>query len=214
VLGDQVVMTPTFLGAEPIVADSGKFAGTRMFDLEQEKGLAMMRSLSQSQQAQATLFPSMLRKDMPPERSHFADWRTQIGAFRDNQVIPYEGIRASELSADQRAVLVDLLSLHVGLIRDGHAQAKMDEVLRHLDETYFAWIGILDNASPFYYKVHSPVLIAEFDQHPAIFLANDEAERFHSHLVIRTPNGNDYGKDLLRQHHARFDHAEGRHVTR
>ena len=214
VLGDQVVMTPTFLGAEPIVADSGKYAGTRMFDLEQEKGLAMMRSLSADQRARATLFPSMLRKDMPPERSHFADWRTQTGAFRDNQIIPYEGIRATDLTADQRDRLVDLLALHVGLIRDGHARVKMDEVLRHLDETYFAWIGACDDVNPFYYKVHSPVLIAEFDQHPGIFLDNDEAERFHSHLVIRTPNGNDYGKDLLRQHHARFDHSEGRHVPR
>jgi hypothetical protein len=214
VLGDQVVMTPTFLGAEPIVADRGIHAGTRMFDLEQEQGLAMMGSLSTTQQAKATLFPTMLRKDMPPERSHFADWRTQIGAFRDNQVIPYEGIRATELSADQRAELVNLLGLHVGLIRDGHAEVKMDEVLRHLDDTYFAWIGACDDVSPFYYKVHSPVIIAEFDQHPGIFLDNDEAERFHSHLVIRTPNGNDYGIDLLRQHHARFDHSAGRHVLK
>ena len=25
--------------------------------------------------------------------------------------------------------------------------------------------------------------------------------RKHIHTVVRTPNGNDYGKDLLRQHH-------------
>ncbi|NRP74564.1 hypothetical protein ILFOPFJJ_05486 [Ensifer psoraleae] len=25
--------------------------------------------------------------------------------------------------------------------------------------------------------------------------------RGHIHTVVRTPNGNDYGKDLLRQHH-------------
>ena len=215
VLGNQVVMTPTFLGAEPIVADSGTYAGTRMFDLEQALGLAVMRSLTPVQQARATLFPTMLRKDMPPERSHFADWRTQIGACRDNQVIPYEGIRATELSAEQRSSLVDLLALHVGLIRDGHAQVRMDEVMAHLDETHFAWIGTCDDdVRPFYYKVHNPVIIAEFDQHPGIFLDNDEAERFHSHLVIRTPNGNDYGKDLLRQHHARFDHSSGRHDPR
>lgn len=215
VVGDQIVMTPTFLGAEPVVADSGIYAGTRMFDLEQQQGLAVMRSLTAAQRAKATLFPTMLRKDMPPERSHFADWRTQIGAFRDNEVIPYEGISAADLAPEQRGLLVDLLGLLVGLIRDGHAEVKMEEVLRHLDETSFAWIGTCDDdVRPFYYKVHSPVLIAEFDQHPGIFLDNDEAERFHSHLVIRTPNGNDYGKDLLRQHHARFDHATGRHVPR
>jgi hypothetical protein len=25
--------------------------------------------------------------------------------------------------------------------------------------------------------------------------------------VVRTPNGNDYGKDLLRQHYTRHDHS-------
>ena len=214
VLEDQIVMTPTFLGGEPCIADSGVYAGTRIFDLEQKKGLAVMRSLSAEQQATATIFPSMLKQDLPPERTHFADWRTQTGAFRDNQIIPYEGIRATELAPAQRAALVDLLTLHVGLIRDGHAQVKLDEVLRHLDQTYFAWIGPADDVNPFYYKVHSPVVILEFDQHPGIFLDNDVPERFHSHLVIRTPNGNDYGKDLLRQHHARFDHSQGGHIPR
>ena len=28
----------------------------------------------------------------------------------------------------------------------------------------------------------------------------------HVHVVIRTPNGNDYGKDLLRQHYAKHKH--------
>jgi hypothetical protein len=33
--------------------------------------------------------------------------------------------------------------------------------------------------------------------------------RNHIHTVIRTPNGGDYGLDLLRQHHERFDHSTG-----
>jgi hypothetical protein len=28
----------------------------------------------------------------------------------------------------------------------------------------------------------------------------------HIHAVIRTPNGNDYGKDLLRQHYLKHPH--------
>jgi hypothetical protein len=31
VLGDQIVVTPTFLGAEPVHAVSGKYAGVRAF---------------------------------------------------------------------------------------------------------------------------------------------------------------------------------------
>ena len=31
------------------------------------------------------------------------------------------------------------------------------------------------------------------------------------HTVVRTPNGGDYGADLLRQHYEQFDHTGGRH---
>jgi hypothetical protein len=31
-------------------------------------------------------------------------------------------------------------------------------------------------------------------------------QREHVHVVIRTPNGNDYGKDLLRQHYQQHPH--------
>ena len=29
----------------------------------------------------------------------------------------------------------------------------------------------------------------------------------HIHVVVRTPNGNDYGKDLLRQHYTQHSHT-------
>ena len=67
-----------------------------------------------------------------------------------------------------------------------------------LDETYFAWIGDTAKA-PFYYKLHSPVILIEFDHHPGIFLDNDEAEPFHVHTIVRTPNGGDYGFGLLQR---------------
>jgi hypothetical protein len=80
----------------------------------------------------------------------------------------------------------------------------MTDIKRHVAQTYFAWIGDCDDDSVFYYKIHSPVVLIEFDHHSGIFLDNDEAEKFHVHTVVRTPNGNDYGIDLLRQHYGRF----------
>jgi len=38
---------------------------------------------------------------------------------------------------------------------------------------------------------------------------NDAPSRDHVHTVVRTPNGNDYGRDLLRQHYAEHHHAHG-----
>jgi hypothetical protein len=53
---------------------------------------------------------------------------------------------------------------------------------------------------PFYYRIHSPVILIELDHHRGVFLANEEPTPFHVHTVVRTPNGNDYGRGFLRQH--------------
>ena len=126
----------------------------------------------------------------------------RAGAFRDNEVMPYEGIRAADLSSGQRGLLLDLIGVYTGILPSGHESARQREIVAHLDETWFAWIGAFDDLTPFFYKIQSPVLLVEFDHHKGVFLDNDEPERFHSHAVVRTPNGNDYGKDLLRQHYA------------
>jgi hypothetical protein len=83
----------------------------------------------------------------------------------------------------------------------GHASAKMLEVASHIERTFFVWMGGCSAESPFYYRVHSPVILIEFDHHHGVFLDNDEPEKFHVHTIVRTPNGNDYGRDLLRQHY-------------
>ena len=79
----------------------------------------------------------------------------------------------------------------------------MDEFRQHLDETYFAWRGARDGESVFYYRVHSPVILIELDHQNGIFLDNVAPSRNHNHTVVRSPNGNDYGRDLLRQHRER-----------
>ena len=83
----------------------------------------------------------------------------------------------------------------------------MREVEAHLDETYFAWMGSTDAEGPFYYRVQSPVVLIEFDHHPGVVFDNRVPSRNHIHTVVRTPNAGDYGVDLLRQHHDRFDHT-------
>ena len=55
VLGDQLVMTPVFLGGEPVLARSGKYAGNHILQEEQNRGLAMMQALDDGQQVLATL---------------------------------------------------------------------------------------------------------------------------------------------------------------
>jgi len=186
VLGDQIVMTPTFMGSESVLARFGKDKGTRVFAAEEEQGYALMRALSVDERRQATI-----GHDLPSE--------LLLGAFQDNRQIDP---RYDELPPEGRERLEALLGPYTGRIRQGHAQIRYDEVKRHLSETHFAWIGAFDDASPLYYRILSPVILIELDHQSGIMYDNDAPSRDHIHTVVRTPNGNDYGRDLLRQHYA------------
>jgi hypothetical protein len=197
VLGDQVVMTPAFWGSEPAVANSGRYAGTRIMDEEQTLGLALIRGLTPAQREQAVLQTSK------PGNNILAQ------AFTDNLVLDHAGVRVATFSGAQRRQLLDLVGVYVGNMRDGHARVRMEEIEAHLDDTFFAWIGGTEADSVFYYRVHSPVVLIEFDHQTPVGLRHlhpNVPNREHIHAVVRTPNGNDYGKDLLRQPYERHPH--------
>ena len=198
VLGDQVVMTPAFWGSEPAVAESGKYAGTAVLEDEQDRGLDMVRALTPEQRAEAILEISKTSNNILAQ------------AFSDNLVLDYAGVRVSSFTEDQKQQLLDLVTLYVGNMRDPHAPVRMSEVETHLDETYFAWIGETQDDSVYYYRIQSPVILIEFDHETPVGLRHVYPPgilyREHIHSVVRTPNGNDYGKDLLRQHYEAHRH--------
>jgi hypothetical protein len=199
VLGDQVVMTPLFLGSEPVRATSGKYKGITILQQEQNDGLEMVRALSNTQQHKAILNFSKTGNNNLGE------------AFKDNIVLEYAGIRANEFTDPARHRLRELVQLYTSNMDEGHARLKMNEVDKHIDNTWFAWIGDTLDDSPFYYRIQSPVILIEFDhQRPANLakFATDPKKptQQHIHTVVRTPNGNDYGKDLLRQHYLAHPH--------
>ncbi len=194
ILGDQLVTTPDFRGSEPNFAKSGKYAGTRVFHEEEARGIKLMNALSRNQQKQA-IIGSQLPRDVITT------------AHVDNIELKHTGIRYDALTVDQQQLMRELITSYVGRIRPGHAAIRMAEVEQHLSETYFGWIGGWDNTSPFYYRIYSPVILVEFDHLPGIIWDNVEPTRDHIHTVVRTPNGNDYGRDLLRQHYLQHDHT-------
>ena len=199
VLKDQVVMTPTFMGSEPNFIEEGPDSGIRTFQEEEKKGLALYASLNVSQKEKATLW----------DKKEYTF--NQAEAFKDNQIIPYKGINASDLTTEQNGLLMTLIEEYVGNIKPGHAKIKMTEVKQHLENTWFCWVGGSSENDVFYYRIHSPVVLIEFDHHSPIFLWDRSKLRpgpvkWHVHTVVRTPNGNDYGKDLLKQHLEKHPH--------
>jgi hypothetical protein len=206
VVGEDMVLTPTFMGSEPCSVSTGPLAGVEVFAAELAGGLELINSLSADQQQQALLYPSILPGTLPPHLDQWIDGRMQAAAFRDNAVLPYQGIRADDLDEAQRAVLMSTLEGHLGWARADHAAARKRQVEDHLDDTWFSWLGGIDGDAPFYYRIHSPAVLVELDQHPGTVLDIPEPSRHHIHTIIRTPNGGDYGADLLAQHYARNAH--------
>lgn len=190
VLGDQVVMSPVFTGSEPVHAKDGKFKGTIVMQDEQNDGLKFMRSLSKKQQEAAVLSKSKPGNNALTE------------AYKDNVNLDYAGLVCGDLTADQQELLMATVEEFVGVMDDGHAAHKMAKIERHLNKTYFAWVGGTEDDSVFYYRIHSPVVLIEFDHQRRVApFRSGSPTKDHVHAVLRTPNGNDYGKDLLRQHY-------------
>ena len=196
ILGDQVVMTPVFMGSEPIRAEGGKFKGTVVLQEEQDLGLAFMQSLNAAQQGEARI------------KTEKGATNNLLEAYQDNVALDQVGIPAAKLNQPQRQKLRAVIAEYVQNMAEGHARVRMAEIDQHMSETRFAWIGGEPTAdSVFYYRIQSPVVVIEFDHQGPVALARDRTPtRNHVHTVIRTPNGNDYGKDLLRQHLERQPH--------
>jgi hypothetical protein len=143
--------------------------------------------------------------------------RLKAGAGQDNLQLAHQGLAAADWTDAQRDKLLALVRVYVGNLADAHADVKMKEVEEHLDDTYFSWIGETDDDSAFYYRVHSPVVLIEYDAQSPLAYGNEDSgsgdsagggmggpggtpTQQHIHTVIRTPNGGDYGIDLLKLH--------------
>jgi uncharacterized protein DUF3500 len=200
IVGERLVLTPAFLGCE--------FEAHTIFGEHRRAALTLMDGLGSQRQSTALLHGSMLHAELPAALAGMVDGRHRAGAGRDNRILPYEGVRGDAMTAGERELLRKLLAVYLNnLPTGGPRESRTHAIDKHLDETHLAWIGQWDESAPFYYRVHSPVVLIEYDNHAGIFLDNNEPEPFHVHTIVRTPNGGDYAKNLLRNHYHRH-HGE------
>ena len=200
--GRHIVVSPTFTGAEPNIIDDGPYEGTAILHTEGKLGLKLMQSLPQDVKDRTQKFklmrdPGMLQSgDLKVDRWNQDDQRHLCGAFRDNRVVPYEGIKVSGMKSEQQRLILDVVEQFVLYLPNQARQARKEQVRQHLDETYFSWIGGYSDEDPFYFRIQSPVIVCEFDHHSGVFLTNKDPAKFHTHTIVRTPNGGDYGNAL------------------
>lgn len=193
----QVVISPWFTGAEPNLIDAGPYKGTRILQEEEKLGLQLMQSLSAEQQRQAQVYKLLRDPAMPKGRWNHDDQRHLCGAYRDNRVVPYEGVSVAGFTEEQKRLVEEILEQYLLYLPAQARVIRLGQIREWFDkETYFCWIGEFGDDDAFYYRIQSPVVIVEFDHHSGVFLTNKEPAKFHIHTLLRTPNAGDYGMAL------------------
>ena len=152
VFDGRIVTTPTFMGSEP-----RSIGDKTWFDLEEEAGLLLIRSLANEQRTKAIIHSSITKADMPdPALQNPFDGRQVGGMGNNDPVVPYQGLVASDLSDAQRRLLLDVARTYTGWNADDHAATSTREWIAPRRDV-FSWYGGYGKIEAFYYRVHSPV---------------------------------------------------------
>lgn len=199
VVDGRMVLSPVFLGGEPSSINEPPFENTQLFEDRIYPARELMKALSTDQRDRAISFTKMIDPAMPEGRLHPGDERHLGGCFQDNRVIPYEGVLVSDFEGYAQIWVEKIVEAFLSVMPVGPRELRLAEVRNHWTETWFSWIGGWGPNDAFYYRVQSPVAIFELDHHTGVFLNNTEPAQFHIHTVMRTPNGNDYGRSYVEQ---------------
>ena len=179
IAGPGGTMTPTLTGAQPSVyAHGGKTV--RVLAQENDTAFALLDALDEKQKKQAIL--------------NYEVNDLVLGPGQAGKQIQPEGLKASEMSAKQRTLLLNVISQWAGIVNDAYAKPRMAEIEADLNDTYFAWSGPLTHVpgknGSSYYRIQGPRLVIEFSPQG---VGGDPT--MHVHTIYRDPT-NDYGVKL------------------
>jgi hypothetical protein len=173
-IGKAAVLTPTHTGTQP---ESFVRAGKTVRPLggENDKAFQLINVLDDKQRAQAVLGKRPMN--------------LLLGPGRDDKKIKPEGVKGADLTAEQKAILLDLIGQWVNILPGDAASPRMAAIKAELGDTYFAWSGPTKKGSAAYFRVTGPTVVIEYAP---------QGSTDHIHTVIRDPT-NDYGQKLLKR---------------
>lgn len=171
VVGPHVTLAPSLTGGQPVRFTLDGQAIDIVVDEVTAAG-ALLESLSDDHWAEAVR--STERADLV------------LGPGKDGLMLQPEGVMGSELSADQKALLLGLIEARLGMLNADDLAVAMALIEANLDETSFAWFGPEDPASA-YWRVVGPTVVLEFSPQE---MGGDPSN--HLHNMYRDPT-NDYG---------------------
>jgi hypothetical protein len=177
IAGSKGVLTPTLTGAQPAAFElNGKTI--RPLGRESDKALALLQSLDEKQRRQAVL--------------NYAVSDLVLGPGQDDKQIVPEGLKAAQMNAQQRALLLDVIGEWAGIVNESSAAGRMAELKADLNETWFAWSGATAGEAgsniAAYYRIQGPHLVIEY-------APQRDQPTNHVHTIYRDPT-NDYGRAI------------------
>jgi hypothetical protein len=175
VIGKHFVLTPTHTGAQPTAFKRGD-AEVRPLGPESDAAFRLVAALDEKQRARAVI------GERPQQE-------LLLGPGRDRKTIEPKGIQGSALTADQRALLLDVIGAWVNIVEPDAAAARMAGIREKIGETYFAWSGPTEKGRAAYFRVQGPTVVIEYAP---------QGGTDHIHTVIRNPE-DDYGAGSLRR---------------
>ena len=174
----QAGFTPTFVGSSPMRVESGRYAGWSVLPHEGSRGVELMASLDAAQRNAA-----LIGDEVPDDIFEGPGRRASLEKF--------EGLKTDELTVGQMQLLQALVSEYVRNADFDSAEAQLALIgANDWENLWFSWRGPVDINGEFYYRVHGPRVLIEYNrQNPN-----------HDHAIVRDPQ-NDYGEDWLERHY-------------
>ena len=183
--GNEVSMTPRFLGANPAVIPSGSRKGQRTLAAEDDMGIELINSMS-SEQRVKTIFSTRSYFEIVTSNS------TEVGPL-----VPV-GIAMKELNKVQQEHLKKLVYEYLSTMPETLAKQRMEQIEKEdFDEIRFGWAGATELGKGHYYRIQGQTFLIEFD--------NTVGNANHIHTVWRDFDG-DFGKDLIKEHYLDKSH--------
>ena len=168
--GNRVAsMSPSFVGIEPTIFTYDGVEYEALVDMHRA-GYALYSALDAAQKAAANA------DNVPRE--------IRTGPGKDGVIPPTIGLRAGEMTANQKALLLTAINRWVSIQPSENAVRRMAELEADLDRTYFAWTGTGEVNTRAYMRIQGPTLIIE--------LVSRGGNPGHYHTIYRNPTS-EYG---------------------
>jgi hypothetical protein len=181
--------TPSFFGANPAQVPKGAKKGLRVLAEEEDEARKLLGMLDERQRTAAIVDPRP-----------YGDIVT--GAKDRAAPIDNRGLEARAMSEAQKAQLRKLVEVYAASFEAPLRDARLARASEGFDGVRFAWAGPTERGRPHYYRVQGPKFLIEYD-------ASQDGGN-HIHTVWRDYDG-DFGRDLLREHHAAARGTPHRH---